>query len=403
MGRFSYVVRDKSGNIIRNVSDAGSKEQLIDSLHNQGATILSITEVRKKKGVSFKTKRGIKTDELVVFSRQFTTLIESGIPVVESLEIMCEQVNNSYFRSVLEDILKEVKGGSSLSRAFTKYPNVFPEIYISMVEAAEISGALPEILDRLAVYFEKTNALKKKITSAMYYPVIVLFIALGVTTFLLIKVVPSFQDIFDMLGGKLPLPTQILINISHFLRDNFITIVLSLVIVGVLFIRYINTAQGKYRYHRVLLNLPLLGDIVKKIAIAKFSRTFATLIRSGVSITECLEIVGKTSGNKVIEEAVNNCREAVQRGDSISLPLEETGIFPPMVVKMIAVGEKSGRLETMVSKIAQFYEEQTESIISGLSSIIEPLVIAFLGVVVGGIVIALFLPVFKISQYIGIG
>ncbi|MDD4955637.1 MAG: type II secretion system F family protein [Candidatus Omnitrophica bacterium] len=397
---FSYTVKNREGKTVKGFVEAESKEKLIEYLQKEGYIIFSVSEAKRKPKSA--ARGGVKSDDLVVFSRQFTTLIESGIPVVECLEILRSQVESNVFKEALALILKDVREGASLSSAFSKHPKIFPEIYISMVEAGEVSGNLPSILDRVSVYLEKSSALKKKIVSSMYYPIIIVLMAIAITAFLMLRVIPTFKNIFDSLGAKLPLPTQILINISGFLskKENMLIILVFLGVSIFLFLRYINTDKGKKNYHKALLKLPVLGDLIKKIAIARFARTFSTLIKSGVPIIKCLEIVGKTSGNKIIEEAVMKSKKIIQEGQTISTPLEETGIFPPMVVRMVAIGERSGRLEEMLSKVAQFYEEQTDAMVAGLSSLIEPLIIVFLGVVVGGIVVSLFLPIIQITQYL---
>lgn len=402
MAVFAYTVKDKSGKTIKGFLEAESKEILIERFHKEGYLIFSVDETKKK--IKGHKKYGrVKADELVVFSRQFTTLIESSVPAVEALGILKDQVEKQYFKDVIAQMLQDVKDGAALSSALSKHPRVFPEIYISMVEAAEISGNLAEILERVSVYLEKDSSLRKKISSALYYPIIIVLMAAGITAFLMIKVIPTFKNIFDMLGGQLPLPTRILIMTSSIMsRKEFLIAVPAFFMVSfMLFKKYISTPGGKRKYHQVLVNLPVFGDLIKKIAIARFSRTFATLVRSGVSIVRCLDIVARTSGNKIIEDAVVRSKKFIQEGQTISMPLEETKIFPPMVTKMIYIGEKSGRLEEMLSKIAQFYEEQTEALIAGLASMIEPIIIMFLGIVVGGIVISLFLPIIKITQYLG--
>ncbi|MDD5069164.1 MAG: type II secretion system F family protein [Candidatus Omnitrophica bacterium] len=401
MKSFSYVIKDNQGQIRKGVLDVESQDKLIEYFHKESCVIISIKE--RKKTAQRQHSSRISVDDLVIFSRQFTTLIESGIPAVESLAILQDQVEKPYFKAVIAMILKDVREGASLANTLKKHPKVFPEIYVSMVEAAEVSGNLPEILERLSIYLEKSSALRKKVASAMYYPVIILLMAGGITTFLMVKVIPTFQSIFDMLGGNLPLPTQILLLVSNVLRSYFLIVVIVFIVVSALFLKYINTDRGKRQYHKTLLRLPILGNLIRKIAIAKFARTFATLVRSGVTVIKCLDIVAKTSGNKILEEAVIKAKKSILEGQPISLPLEESGIFPPMVTKMIAIGEKSGKLEEMLSKVAQFYEEQTDAMITGLSSLIEPLVIGVLGVVIGGIVVSLFLPIIKITQYIGTG
>ncbi|MBN3040671.1 MAG: type II secretion system F family protein [Candidatus Omnitrophica bacterium] len=400
MKYFSYVVKDQNGKVLKGVIEAEAQEKVIAHFHKQGYIIFSISESKKKKVSQKKGK--VHIEDLVVFSRQFTTLIESGIPVVECLSILEEQVENAYFRKVISDVLKDVREGAALSSALSKHKDVFPEIYLSMVEAAEISGNLPAILDRVSVYLEKSNALRKKVISALYYPVVVMLMAVGITGFLLVKIVPTFKDIFAGLGRALPLPTQILINISDFLTSLWVIVALvgGGVVGSILFGKFVSTPKGKKAFHRFILMLPVFGELIKRIAIAKFSRTFATLVKSGVSIVKCLDIVGKTSGNKIIEDAVFASQKSIQEGQPISVPLGKTGVFPVMVVKMIAVGEKSGRLEDMLSKIAEFYEEQTDAMVAGLASLIEPIVIAFLGIVVGGIVVALFMPIIGITQHL---
>jgi len=398
---FFYSIKNKDGKVSKGMIEAESQEKAIEHFQKEGLIILSIKETKKK--IQVKAKGKVKTDELVVFSRQFTTLMESGIPVVECLSILEEQIEKPYFKGVINLILKDVHEGTALSDALSKHKNVFPDIYLSMVGAAEFSGNLPEILDRVSIYLEKSSALKKKVTSALYYPAIIILMAVGITGFLVFKVIPTFKSIFASLGGKLPLPTQLLINFSDALtKKESVILLIALIFGGSFGIKaYINTPKGKKIFHRFILKLPVVGELIRKMAIAKFSRTFSTLVKSGVSIVKCLEIVGRTSGNKIIEDAVTESKVSIQEGQPISTPLEKTGVFPIMVIKMISIGEKSGRLEEMLSKIAQFYEEQTDAMVAGLSSLIEPLVIAFLGIIVGGIVISLFLPIIKMTQFIG--
>ncbi|MCM8773217.1 MAG: type II secretion system F family protein [Candidatus Omnitrophica bacterium] len=398
MYTFLYTIKNKDGDIVKGKIEAESEDKAIEYLHNRGEVIVSLRKISGKIKEERVSKRGsIKTDELVVFSRQLTTLIESGIPIVGAMDTLYQQTQNQYFKKVINAITKDLQEGASLASSISKYPNIFSELYVSMVEAAESSGNLPEILERLSVYLEKTSALRKKIISSLTYPIVVISMAIGITAFLIFKVIPTFKSIFESLGGKLPLPTQLLINFSDMLRNSIVYLIFIFFILFALFRKYISTDRGKKNYHRFLLSLPILGDIIKKISIAQFARTFSTLVKSGVPILASLDIVGKTSGNKIIEEAVLGAKKSIQEGIPISKPLEESGIFPPMVVKMIAVGEKTGKMEAMLSKIAQFYEEQTEAVIASLTSLIEPIVIGFLGIVVGGIVIALFLPIIKIT------
>jgi type IV pilus assembly protein PilC len=404
MSLFSYIVKDKTGKTTKGILEAESKAKLIEYFHKEGSIIFSIAESKKTAGFLSKKTGKIKIDDLVVFSRQFTTLIESGISIVEALEILKDQTEKHFFKEVLNVISMDIKKGEFLSNALAKHPNVFPEIYINMVEAAEASGNLPEILERISVYLEKSNALRKKVISSLYYPIVIVVMAILITSILVFKVIPTFKGIFETLGGKLPLPTQILLTLSTFLskKETLIAMVAFIFIGSFLFFRYIRTEKGKRRYHQVLLRLPVFGNLIRKISIARFARTFATLVRSGVPIIKSLEIVAKTSGNKIIEDAVNKSKKFIQEGQPIASPLEESGVFPLMVIKMIAIGQRSGKLEEMLSKVAQFYEEQTDAMVAGLSSLIEPIIIVFLGVIVGGIVISLFLPIIQITQYLGV-
>jgi type IV pilus assembly protein PilC len=400
MSLFSYTIRNKDGHVLKGSLEAESQNKAIELLHTQRHMVLSLQEAKAGK-LKSATKGKVKVDELVIFSRQLTTLIESSIPIVGALDILYQQVENPYFKKVIAAILKDLREGSSFAAAIAKYPKIFSELYVSMVEAAESSGNLPEILERLSVYLEKSSALRRKIISSLTYPAVVILMAIGITGFLILKVIPTFKGIFATLGGKLPLPTQILVGFSDIMRKQFLLLVVVFVIAVVAFKKYVSTPRGKMNYHKFLIRLPIAGDIIKKISIAQFARTFATLVRSGVPIVNSLEIVAKTSGNKVIEEAVIKAKKSIQEGVPISVPLEESKVFPPMVVKMIGVGETTGKLEAMLSKIAEFYEEQTEAVISSLTSLIEPLVIGFLGIVIGGIVVALFLPIISITTMLG--
>ncbi|MFH1771592.1 MAG: type II secretion system F family protein [Candidatus Omnitrophota bacterium] len=396
MAVFSYKIKTQEGKFTTGTLEADNKQKAIHYLHDQGNTVLYLKQQKEKRITS---KRGhVKTDDLVVFSRQLTTLIESGITVVDALDILVQQVENLYFKGILSTIVKDLREGASFSASLAKHQRIFPEIYVSMAEAAETSGNLPQILDRLSVYLEKSSALQKKIIASLIYPAIVLFMTITMTTFLLLKIVPTFKELYESLGATLPLPTMFLIRVSDILRSYFIIVFIAAAGGVISLKKYIATPEGKKRYHKFLLRLPVVGDVFKKVSIAKFARTFATLVRSGVGITNSLDIVGKTSGNKIVEEAVAKAKRTIQEGVPLSKPLSESPIFPPMVVKMIAVGERSGKLELMLSKIAQFYEEQTDAVIAGLASTLEPVLIVIIGFIVGGIVIALFLPIINLSQ-----
>jgi len=401
LNSYRYVVKDASGRSIGGIFDAVSEAEVAEFLHKKDLIVVSIKKVEKKSIRAVGKGHAVKLDDIVVFSRQLATMIDAGIPLVQGLGILGEQVENKNLKSVVLSVRQNIEGGMSFCDALAKHPNVFSELFINMARAGEASGMLDDVLDRLASYLEKTAALNRKVRSSLVYPTVVVIIAISITIFLLVKVVPTFQGIFDMLGGQLPLPTRILIGISTVLRKNFVPVVILLAIFGFIFKRYISTEKGRYKFDVYKLKLPVLGMLFRKVAVAKFSRTFATLVKSGVSILNALDIVGKTAGNKLVEKTVMVCRNAVSDGEPISRPLSKSGVFPPMVCRMIGVGEQTGQLEKMLTKIADFYDEQIDASVSALTSLIEPLVICFLGIIVGGIVISLFLPIFKITELVG--
>ena len=342
----------------------------------------------------------VNSDDLVVFTRQLATMIDAGILLVHALGILAEQVENKNLKDVTMSVRQDIEAGMNFCDALAKHPKVFSELFINMVRAGESSGMLSDILERLAMYLEKTAALSRKIKSSLVYPAVVVGMAFLITAILLIKVVPTFKGIFDTLGGQLPIPTQILIMVSDIFRHYFLLLVGVVTVCIILLKRYIMTETGRYNFDAMKLKAPVLGELFRKISVAKFSRTFSTLVKSGVSVLSALDIVSKTSGNKVVERVVLSCSKAVRDGESIAGPLLKSGVFPPMACRMISVGEQAGQLEKMLTKIADFYDEQVDAATSALTSLVEPLVISFLGIVVGGIVISLFLPIFKITQLI---
>ncbi|MFA5146064.1 MAG: type II secretion system F family protein [Candidatus Omnitrophota bacterium] len=405
MANFKYVAKDQSGNNVAGALEANDRNAAVEELRKQDLIIVSVSEALPK--FSFSSafasmqKKKIKLDDLVVFSRQLATMVDAGIPLVGALDILGEQLENKSFQEVIIKIRNDVETGSNLSDAIGKHKKVFSPLFVNMVRAGESSGMLDEILDRLASYLEKTSALQKKVQSALVYPAVVSSMALGITLLLLLKVIPVFKNIFTGFGAELPKPTMVLITISDFLQKYFLLAVVGIVAIGILFARYIKTEKGKLQFDSFLLKMPLFGILFKKVAISKFTRTLSTLIKSGVPILASLEIVAKTAGNKAVEIAVENVRTNVREGENVAEPLAKSKIFPPMVVRMVSVGEQSGQLEKMLSKIADFYDEQVDAAVSGLTSMIEPLIIAFLGIVIGSIVICMFLPIFKVTSIMG--
>ena len=401
MPHFKYTVKDTVGKTITSSADSKNRDSLIELLRKQGLTIISLEEDKDAEVKTAQLAKKVKLDDLVIFSRQLSTMVEAGIPLVNVLDVLSQQIEKKGFAAVIKKIRDDVETGSSFSQALTKHPRIFSSLYINLVKAGESSGMLDEILNRVATYLEKTSALQRKVKTAMVYPIAVISISIAITIFLLVKVVPTFQGIFDMLGGSLPLPTQILIFVSNILRKWFLFGFIGVVVLVIALKRYAMTEGGKLFFDRLILKLPVFGDIVRKVSVAKFSRTLSTLVKSGVPILSSLDIVAKTAGNKVVEMAVNDSKKAVREGKNLATPLSKSPVFPPMVVRMISVGEQAGELEKMLSKIADFYDEQVDSAVASLTSIIEPMIILFLGVVVGGIVLSIFMPIFKITEIIG--
>lgn len=402
MPTYAYRAKDASGNDQTGKKEAGDLSTAVHELKSEGYIIIKIDEVKTRGGEKRPagTRRKIKLDDLLVFSRQMATMVDAGIPLVQTLDILSEQTENANFRKVIEAIKIDVEGGKNFSESLEVHRRIFSPLYISMVRAGESSGTLDEILDRLATYLEKMSNLQKKIKSAMIYPCVVFSIALIITTLMLVYIIPKFAEIFQSLEAKLPTMTQMLIDFSHALRANFLTFVLSFVALFFAFRMGVKTPPGKLLWDQVKLRIPVFGSLFLKSAISKFSRTLATLVKSGVPILTSLEIVGTTAGNRVIELALIEVKNSIREGEGIAKPLESKRIFPPMVVRMVAVGEETGELEQMLIKIADFYDAQVDAAVEGLSSLLEPLIIAFLGIVIGGIVVAMFLPILTLTQAI---
>jgi len=404
MGTYHYTGRDRtSGQQMDGRLEAPSQTAAVSILRDRGMLITSIKEVAPR-GTAKKQKRGrkrkITLDDLVIFSRQMATMVNAGLPLIEGLSVLSEQMENASFRAVIRQIEQDVESGEQLFEAMAKHPKVFNELYVNLIRAGEASGMLDQILMQLATYLEKAAALARKVKAAAIYPSIIITVALGVVTLLLMKVVPVFSEIFTSFDAELPYATRLLVSASYALRDNALYIFPTIAILGFLLTRYIKTPSGRYQFDALMLKAPVVGPLMRKVAVAKFTRTFATLLRAGVNILISLEIVAKTAGNKIVEQAIDQTREAIREGESIATPLKDSGVFPPMVVRMIDIGERAGALDSMLQKIADFYEEQVETAVEGLTSLMEPLIICFLGVVVGGIVIAMFLPMFNLGSVV---
>ncbi len=399
---FSYQARDASGKIISGVQDALNEDNAVTSLMSRGLMVLSLTQ-KAAASASRKKKWTVKETDLVLFTRQLSTMIEAGISLVQAMTALYDQSDpkrQRNLRHIISDVTTRVQGGESFHESIAKHPRVFDRLFVSMVKAGEHGGLLAEILDRLAGFLEASARLRKKVKSAMTYPVIVICIAFAITTFLLVKVVPIFGEIFKDFGAKLPAPTQFLIDVSDFIRGEWYFLIVF--IAGAFFgIRtFLRSTRGKQLWDRWKLRLPIFGPLIHKICMSRFSRTFAQLIRSGVPILEVLDIVGGASGNHVVETSIKGVSEDVERGDNLSVALSKKPIFPPMMLRMVSAGEATGKIDTMLEKMADFWDEEIEAMLDALTSLIEPMLIVFLGVIVGGIVIAMFLPIFKLNEVV---
>ena len=399
MPSFSYVAREAgSGREIRSALEAQNEQAAIAALLSRNLLVLSIQEKIGRKG---KTAGGsVALADLVIFTRQLATMIDAGLAMVQSLQALADQTTNKVMRDTIKDVCTRVEGGDSFSEALVKHPKTFNKLYVCMVGAGERGGLLAEILSRLATYLENTARLRKKVKSAMMYPTAVTIVAVGITIFLLVKVVPVFGDVYKSFGSKLPGPTQFLINVSNLVQHYLIYLMAATVAIGYAWFAWLKTAKGREFWDSVRIRLPIFGSIAHKICLARFTRTLASLIRSGVPILEVLQIVSNTVGNVVMEKAVRAAATDIERGEGISVALGKHPVFPIMIIRMVTAGEQTGKIENMLERISDFLDDEIETTLSGLTSLIEPLLIVFLGVMVGGIAICMFLPIFKMSEII---
>src|SRR6185436_15605810 len=396
---FAYVARDtSSGREIRSSVDAASEQAAIAALLNRNLLVVSIQEKIGKKG---RTGGGrVALADLVIFTRQLATMVDAGLAMVQSLQALAEQTTNKVMKDVIKDVCSRVEGGDSFSEALVKHPKVFNRLFVCMVSAGERGGLLAEILARLATYLENTARLRKKVKSACMYPTVVTIVAIGITVFLLVKVVPVFGDVYKGSGSKLPAPTQMLITFSEFVQSYLLYILAASGGLVYAWFAYIKTKKGREFWDGMRIKLPIFGSIAHKICLARFTRTLASLIRSGVPILEVLSIVCNTVGNVIMEKAIKTASGDIEKGEGISVALGKHPVFPPMIIRMITAGEQTGKLENMLERISDFLDEEIETTLSGLTSLIEPLLIVFLGITVGGIAICMFLPIFKLSELV---
>jgi type IV pilus assembly protein PilC len=400
MPTFAYAGRTRGGETVTGERVADTMDAVVAALRREQVLVTQINPVKEKAAAKTSTSprraRGVDSKSLAVFTRQFSVMIDAGLPLVQCLEILGTQEDDKNFAYVILATRGDVESGASLADAMKKHPKVFDPLFTNMIAAGEAGGILDTILKRLATYIEKAVKLKGQVKSAMIYPVAVVVIATLVVGVILWKVIPTFANLFAGLGAELPLPTRVVIGLSNGLVRFGPLLIIAVGAAGYGFKQYYATEKGRHVVDAVVLKLPILGNLMRKIAVARFCRTLSTLLASGVSILEALDITAKTAGNAIVEDAIQTTRKSIERGETIAQPLKDTAVFPPMVVQMIGVGEATGALDTMLSKIADFYEEEVDVAVAGLLTLMEPLMIALLGGVVGGIVIAMYMPIFSL-------
>ncbi|OGC90257.1 MAG: hypothetical protein A2W25_05775 [candidate division Zixibacteria bacterium RBG_16_53_22] len=391
---YDYKGKTLGGKAVNGELKAKNRSELERYLR---ANKILVTSVSKKPSqINIRFGSGIKKIDISRFTRQFATMISAGLPMVQCLEILASQTESPEFRKVITEVKESVQSGSTLSEALGRHKKTFDELYVNMVEAGEVGGALDTILIRLASYREKADRLIRKVKGAMVYPAVVMIVAIGVTFAMLRFIVPVFAKMFSGLGAELPAPTQIVLNISKFLQSNTLLMIIGAIGLAICYKLYVRRPSGRLSVDKLKLRLPLLGDLIRKSSISRFTRTLSTLLSSGVSILDALNITARTSGNMVLQNAIRRAMLSIAEGETITAPLKDSGVFPPMVTQMISVGEKTGGLDEMLSKIADFYDEEVDAAVAALTSIIEPVIIVFMGIMIGGILIAMYLPMFDI-------
>lgn len=398
-----WEAKTKTGASQKGVMEASNEAMVESQLKKYGFTSINI-KAEKSSGFSLLGKGGggrVNTKDLVVFTRQFATMIDSGLPLVQCLDILASQQENKSFKAALYNIKESVESGSTFADALAKHPKIFDQLYVNLIAAGEVGGILDTILNRLAAYIEKAMKLKKQVKGAMVYPATIISIAVVVIGVILVFVIPTFAKMFADFGGTLPTPTLIVIGISNFLQKYILVIIGACYGIKFLIGKYYATPVGRKTMDRMFLKMPVIGVLIRKVAVAKFTRTLGTMISSGVPIMDGLEIVAKTAGNKIVEEAIYKVRQAISEGKTMAEPLGESGVFPPMVVQMISVGEATGAMDAMLNKVADFYDDEVDDAVGNLTAMMEPLLMVFLGTTVGGLVVAMYLPIFKLAGAVG--
>ncbi|HMA84963.1 MAG TPA: type II secretion system F family protein [Desulfosalsimonadaceae bacterium] len=395
---YQWQGRGRNNASTKGEMEAATEQEVRTRLQRQGITPEKIKKKPKDlfENVSFLQPK-VKEQDIIVFCRQFSTMIDAGLPIIQCLDILQSQQENPTFKKMLKDIKESVESGQTLAEALKKYPNQFDALFVNMVAAGEAGGILDVILRRLSAYMEKAAKLKAQIKGAMTYPIVTIIIAIVVVAVILVFVIPVFQEMFSTMGGALPVPTQIVVNMSEFVKGNILYIIIGIVLFAFAFRRFYKTEKGKAIVDDLMLKMPVIGILIRKSAVARFTRTMGTMLASGVAILEALDIVAKTAGNKSVEKAVYHVRSGIAEGQTIADPLAETGVFPPMVCQMIAVGESTGAIDAMMEKIADFYEEEVDQAVDNMTALIEPFMLVFLGITIGGLVVAMYLPIFKMA------
>jgi type IV pilus assembly protein PilC len=403
----TYVWKGKTlaGEVQSGELTLGSQDEVLTQLRKKRIIATFVREKPKQVSLSLKLRgsSGVKTKDLAVFTRQFATMINAGLPLVQCLDILSQQQENGAFKAVINNVMHDVESGATLAEALRRHPKVFDKLFTNMVEAGEAGGVLDDILLRLATYIEKAEALRRKVKSAMTYPLVVFTVAVGATVFMLLFIIPTFAKIFTEFGGDLPLPTKLVMGMSDFLRDAWYLLIGAIIGLVIAYRRYVATEGGRRVMDRFKLRIPVLGEVLRKGSIARFTRTLGTLISSGVPILDGLEITAQTSGNKIIEDAILATRGSIREGETIAAPLKQAKVFPPMVVQMIGVGEETGALDDMLNKIAAFYDDEVNTAVDTMTSIIEPIMIVAMGLIVGGMVVAMYMPMFKLVSVVASG
>lgn len=395
---FQWEGKDRSNRPQKGEMEAANEQAVRSMLGRQQITPVKVKKKPKDlfENVSFLQPK-VQHHDIIIFCRQFSTMIDAGLPIIQCLDILQAQQDNKTFKKMLHDIKSSVESGQTLAESLKKYPQHFDDLFVNMVAAGEAGGILDVILRRLSAYMEKAAKLKAQVKGAMTYPIITLIIAFGVVAVILVFVIPVFEEMFRDFGAALPAPTQIVINMSNFVIANILYIIIAIVLAIYAIRRFYKTERGRAFIDDKMLKLPIMGILLRKVAVARFTRTMGTMLASGVAILEALDIVAKTSGNKTVENALYSVRTSIAEGQTIADPLSRTGVFPPMVCQMIAVGESTGAVDAMMEKIADFYEEEVDQAVDNLTSMIEPIMIVFLGIIIGGLVVSMYLPIFQLA------